>query len=503
MNAQAAAALLQLNQLADELYRRENDTNRRLAYYKGHHRLRFASDQFADYFAKRFTSFADNWCVPVVQIPAERMNVQGIRLDDTARETDDDLSRVWRANDAPRYSSEAFVVGLAAARSYALVWGSTTDEQTPRISWENPCQAVVGYDPDTRERVAALKLWRDDKREYATLFTPDLVWKWQRNLSHAKDKYIDPTDVPYRAEGFFTTTTGLYVTSVDFGDWAPRQPDNEAWPLPNPLGVVPMVELRNQTMLDDEPISDIDGTIAMQDAINLVWAYLMNALDFASLPQRIVMGADIPKVPVLDDAGQVTGYRPVDLNELLKDRILWVPGEATKIGEWSAATLAPFSDVIERAVEHIAAQTRTPPHYLIGKLANLSAEALTAAETGLVSKVGERIVYFGSSVREVFRLVALAQGDEAKAAAVAGGSVVWADAQFRSLAQKVDALVKMRQIGFPMEWIAEQYGLAPHEVDRVIQMIKDERQSDPLGLLTQQIGQQAGQPGDSAAAPID
>jgi hypothetical protein len=215
----------------------------------------------------------------------------------------------------------------------------------------------------------------------------------------------------------------------------------------------------------------------------------LNALDFTSLSQRVVLGADIPKVPVLDAAGQVVGTRPVDLAEMLKDRVLWIPGENAKLGEWTSATIDPFTTVIERAVEHIAAQTRTPPHYLIGKLANLSAEALTAAETGLVSKTGERVTYFSAAIRETFRLVALAQGDEGKAKAIRSGTVQWADIQFRSLAQKVDALVKMRQIGFPMEWIAEQYGLEPHEVLRVMELIEREREQDPMGQLTKAIGQ--------------
>jgi hypothetical protein len=202
----------------------------------------------------------------------------------------------------------------------------------------------------------------------------------------------------------------------------------------------------------------------------------MNALDYASLPQRIVTGADIPRIPVLNEAGEVIGYRVVELDTLIKERILWIPGEGAKTAEWSAANLDVFSSVIERAIEHIAAQTRTPPHYLIGKVANLAAEALTAAETGLVSKTNERITYCTPAVRTVFRLVALAQGDEGKADAARSGVVMWADTQFRALAQKVDALAKLAQIGFPFAWIAEQYGLEPSEVDRVLAMRKQEAQ---------------------------
>lgn len=470
-------ALRLVKVLSAELQERRPVIKDRIAAFRGDHSLRFASPEFATYFEDRFSGFADNWCGPVIEAPSERMNPLGIRLDvgegddvDTpdARRADRELARVWRMTDSDRGSSEAFVVGLAASRTYALVWGNPDDEETPRITWEHPANAIVTYDADTGARTAGLKLWSQDGVDYATLYLPDSVWKWQKRGA----------------------TSNIVVPSGLYGMWEPRQPaTDDVWPLPNPMGVVPLVEFRNQTLLDDNPISDIDGVRAMQDAINLVWSYLLNALDYASLPQRIVLGTEMPKVPVLDEAGQITGYRPYDLSTLPLERALWIPGENAKVAEWRAASLDGYASAIEKAVEHIAAQTRTPPHYLIGKVANLSAEALTAAETGLVNKTNERLTYFTPPLREVFRLVCLAQGEEKKARAVASGTVLWKDVQYRSLAQKVDALTKMRTIGFPMEWIAEQYGLEPGEVARVMRMRRDEAELDPVGALSRIAGQ--------------
>lgn len=472
MAPETQKALDILNPLADELAWRDKQVKQRLDYYRGKHPLCYASPEFRDYFATRFEGFSDNWCQPVVQSPAERMNVLGVRVDGETREVDKDLARVWRSTDGQRGSSEAFVIALATGRSFASVWGDLDDEDTPQITWERPDQAIVAYDADRRRRRASLKLWRDEKFEYATLSTPDKVWKFQRS---------SVTDGRLRS--------GLVVPTSAVGGWAPRRgAQDDTWPLPNPMGVVPMVELQNHTLLDECPLSDIDGVIAMQDAINLVWAYLMNALDYASLPQRIVTGAEIPTMPVLDENGQEIGRRPIELDTLIRERILWIPGDQARTAEWTAANLDVYSQVIERAVEHIAAQTRTPPHYLIGKVANLSAEALTAAETGLVSKTGERITYFSPAIREVFRLVALAQGDKEKAKAVRAGNVVWADSQFRALGQKVDALQKLHAMGFPFEWIAEQYGLEPQEVQRVLEMKAQEAQNDPLAEIGRQLG---------------
>ena len=473
MSPEARSALLTMQRLATELQGRHPAIQKRMAYFRGEHPMAFASDEFARYMGDRFSGFADNWTTPIVQTPAERMVVQGIRLDSEDLRPDRELSRIWRANDCERGSSEAFVVGLAAARAFALVWGDEEDPDTPVVTWERPEHAIVSYKPDTGKPIAGLKLWRDDDAglELATLYTRTQVWKWQRMgvelRQHELRPAVDPT-----------------------GGWEPRRPDgDDTWPIPNPMGMVPMAELRNQTLLDDAPMSDIDGVMAMQDAVNIVWAYLFNALDYASLPQRIITGAEAPSIPILNADGQIVGEKPVDLDQLVKDRILWVPGEQATASEWTAARLDVFSDVIERAIEHIAAQSRTPPHYLIGKVANLSAEALVAAETGLVSKTSERVIYFTPGIRRIHALMAAAQGDEDKARAAMSGRVSWGDIQFRSLAQKVDALQKLRQMGFPLEWLLEEYGLEPHEVQRVMDMRRAEQAADPLAAITDAVGQ--------------
>ncbi|WP_435107801.1 phage portal protein [Nocardiopsis synnemataformans] len=466
MTDDARQALLTMQRLASELRLRQPRIENRMSHFRGEQPMLFASEQFAEYMGDRFQGFSDNWCPVIVSTPAERMDVLGIRLDGDQLRPDAEMGRVWRTNECERDSSEAFVVGLAASRAFALVWGDDDDPETPVITWERAEQAIVSYKPDTRRPIAGLKLWDDQDAgfEYATLYTRDRVWKFQRKGSQLAVQNeprlpVDPT-----------------------GGWEPRHPaSDDTWPITNPMGAVPLVELRNQTLLDDAPLSDIDGVIAMQGAINLIWSYLMNALDFASLPQRVVTGAEAPMLPILNAEGEVVGERPVDLNGLMKERILWVPDETATIGEWSAARLDVFSAVIERAIEHIAAQTRTPPHYLIGKVSNLSAEALTAAETGLVSKAQERITYFTPGIRRIFSLVAAAQNDPARARAALSARIVWKDPQFRGLAQKVDSLVKLRQIGMPLEWILEEYGLEPSEVSRVMGMRDRELAMDPLG----------------------
>jgi phage gp29-like protein len=100
-------------------------------------------------------------------------------------------------------------------------------------------------------------------------------------------------------------------------------------------------------------------------------------------------------------------------------------------------------------------------------MANLSAEALLAAETGLVKKVEEAQTFFTPPIREVFRLTALVSGDRGAADAARLGRVQWQEAESRSEAQLVDALMKLSSLGFPFDWVAERYGLSAADMDRV------------------------------------
>lgn len=478
------AALLKVAALEAKIRTRAVEAQRLMDYYRGDQKLRFASDQFRFYFAKRYVDFSDNWCQVVGDSPTERLEVQGIRLPGDRSEVeegqsgkldaDDDLWRVWGTNGMEADSGLGFLSSIVTSRTFGLVWGNPDDEQTPEMTFEDGRECVVEYVPGSRrKRAAAMKMWDDGTNDYATLYMPDAVWKFQR-----------PTQKASTAAG--NGPSALTIHSGQ-GAWEPRQPStDDVWPLPNPLGVVPMVEMQNRPLLAENPLSDIGGVVAMQDAVNLLWSQLFTASDYAALGQRIILGAEVPKMPILSDTGEVVGEKPVDMQTLREKRLLWIPDENAKVAEWTAANLEAYTAVIDVAVGHIAAQTRTPQHYLVGKMANLSADALKAAETGLVKKTQEKQLYLGEGVREMFRLVALAQGDKDKASRVAAGTVLWKDAEMRSEAQMVDALQKMSAIGFPFEWIAERYGLTPTEIERVVAMKQAEQDSALFGALMAQ-----------------
>ena len=209
----------------------------------------------------------------------------------------------------------------------------------------------------------------------------------------------------------------------------------------------------------------------------------LTASDFASLAQRVIIGAELPKIPVLDANGQKVAEKPVDLKKFMVERMLWLEDPNAKIANWPPANLKEFTDVIEVGVGHMAAQTRTPQHYLIGTMANLSGDAMAAAETGVVKKAEEKQLWFGAGIRIAAELIALARGENDKARAMAAGRVLWADAESRNIAQLTDSILKLKQIGFPFEFLARRFGLTPTEVAELVRMRERDAAMDPVNAL--------------------
>ncbi|MFI6105834.1 phage portal protein [Streptomyces sp. NPDC051310] len=459
--------------LEKELTNRYEKISTFQAYYRGEQKLKFASDEWSKFHGHRYKDFSDNWVQVVADSPVERLTVTGIKPygEDKA---DAESMRVWQANGLDADSQLGFLGSVTAARSFALVWDDPDDEETPLVTFEDATSCIVAYEPGSRRRRrAALRRWQDGEKFMAVLYLPDEVWKFERPVER-RTKNEDMAKVD---------------ELLDDG-WTPREMTSEPNPQPNPMGVVPVVELVNRPLLVDDPISDVRGVVPMQDAVNLLWAQLFTASDYASFPQRVVLGAERPMLPILNAAGEVVGEKPLDLEKLAADRIAFFTGENVSIAEWTAANLAAYTDVIEVAVGHIAAQTRTPQHYLVGKMANLSADALLAAETGLVKRVEEKQLWYGQALREVFALIALVQDNEDKARALRSGHMLWADAESRSQAQLADALLKLKQIGFPFEFLALRYGLTPAEVVDLLAMIEREHELDPLAAAGRMLAQQ-------------
>ncbi|WP_247223621.1 phage portal protein [Streptomyces scabiei] len=416
-----------LDKLTQRLNVRKSDENQWNDLYNGEEGLLFASPEFEDLTGGLFEDFSDNWCRTVPDATRERLKVTAFQgadgqLDRTAMES-------WRRNRADVEVGLALLDALVTSRSHAMVWNPTGDAS--EITFIPTGEAVVDYAPGTRRlRRAGMRTWSDGSYDFATLFVrgqngqAPMVYRRQRKTGGTWE----------------TRTIGLRTSEkTDF---------------PNPMGeagAVPLVELPNRSRLGGDPESDIKQVAPLQRTVNTLWAHLLTGADYMALPQRVVLGMDKPMRDIRDNDGNIVDEEEIPLTKFSRDRLLWLSKQGANIAQFTAADLRNYLVVIEAAVRHIAAQTRTPPHYLLGEMSNIAADALTAAESGLVAKTKDKQLYFGADIREIVALDALASGDTVRAESLSMGKVLWRDAQYRSEAQYADALTKYKAIGVPDE----------------------------------------------------
>jgi hypothetical protein len=458
-------------------------------YYQGNHRLSFATSKFRETFGNLFSALAVNFCLLVVDAERERLNVEGFRFHNQsnnpreAEQADTEAWRIWQANRLDARSSMAHAEALSKGEAFVLVWTNPLRTDTPLIRVQDARKVVVEYDDgDADKRTVAMKRWvdTDSKREYATLYYPDRLEKYQSAQPMSSGTNLSPTRNP--------------------GYWERRNVPDEAWPLPNPMGTVPMVPLLNNPLLEGVGRSELQSVIPIQDAINKLVADMLVASEYVAYPQRWATGIEVPTDPV-------TG-QPMEPFKAGAGR-LWVADVVQgldqpiepKFGEFPQANLEPYTSAIEMLVQQIASITKTPAHYLLGQSGSFpSGESLKATETGLTAKANGAMRYFGEGWEEVMRLAFTSLSDDTRAKADAV-EVIWADPESRSIAEVTDAMGKqVAQLGVPKRIAWEKVGYSQVEIARM-EVLSAQEGIQTAALLPAVAGP-SGTGGAAPAAPV-
>lgn len=241
------------------------------------------------------------------------------------------------------------------------------------------------------------------------------------------------------------------------------------------LGLCPVVQMRNQMDLLGTPLGEIEPVIPIQDRIVDATFTLQMVAKYGAFPQRWIAGIDTTQ-PLRDEDGEI--ILDVDGNAVMPtikayvDHILTAADENTKFGQFAAADLGQYVEALEAHIRHLAAITQTPPHYLLGSLVNLSAEALAAAEAGLMRKIRDRRATLGEGYEQALRLGAVIIGDD-DAAADETSQVHWQDVESRSLAQVSDALVKLQSVGVPLPMLFDMIpGWTKQDREKAVELME-------------------------------
>lgn len=357
------------------------------------------------------------WGKVVVNSKLDRLEVTGIESGD--RRVDNAVWGVWQDEAMDLESKLAHAAALLDGRAHALVWPGRDGQ--PRVTLDDVTQMVVAYEEGSRRhRVAALRRWKDEGGDYVTLYRPEAIYKFRRKAIN------------------------------DGGpEWKRRDVPGEPWPVPNPFGVVPVVEIAVNRRLKPGVFAhargEFEDVTGLMDRVNLLTFLGLVVALYMGFPLRVLIGEKILR----DDDGKA--LPPFDVHA---DSLAQLENPEAQIDSYQAADRQNLS--VFRELTELAAATSTPRHYLPmdGAIANVSEPTIRAFEGGMHATINaSHKPSLGEGWEEVLRLAGLMLPQPVELSPRA--SLQWADHESRSLAERADAALKLSQAGLPWQGVAD------------------------------------------------
>lgn len=296
---------------------------------------------------------------------------------------------------------------------------------------------------------------RSPRQLIATYEDPQ-VDRWPQ---YALETWIDTSDAKPRRRGLLFDDT--YLWPLDLGEVPQMQAteeDGQARRVIFNLGdnsvgeprkhgalisgdpVCPVVRYVNRRDSEDLVDGEIERLIKDQRAINEVNFDRLIVARFGAFPQTVISNWE---------------SMPEDTREVLKAsmRRVWAFDGPVDANRLPAASLDPYNGLLEALEVHVAMRAQISPAYITGKMVNLSAEALAAAEANMQRKLTAMRESHGESHEQLLQL-ATAMDKSAAASGDDDNEVVWRDTEARSFGAIVDGINKLGQAlkeGYPIE----------------------------------------------------
>lgn len=480
----------------------EHPWQRRQDYMDGKQDLPFAPPGVnAEYRSLQDQAVA-NWLDIAMRAPLQRLVPEGFA---TGRGKEPDAAawdNVWQPNSLDSRADATFTDMMVHGRGLMSVWRDTPE--TPRIRPESGLNVHVEGDPEDpwTQLWAVKRVTRKvpgSRRATSALWTPP---NYRRGGATIEMAWVHDRDSFVAYERGNPESTEW----VRGGDWV-KVDDGK-----HDLGHVAFVPFDNRPTSSAVPRSDMEPLMPMQDALNTIRFQTLLAMQFSAYRQRIVVGFD----PVLRDAdGKVVPQRDSEGNIMLDrygqpmpilqtpgrpgvDRLLVFPGDLTKVFDMPESDMGNYVTVLGEFLTQFFAIAQVPPQYLLSRMANLSGDALTGAESTLNAKVKQLQTSAGESLELVMRMADRATGGDGKDAA---SEVLWAQSEVRSFAATVDAVVKLIAQGMaPRDAWAMLPGSTPPKIEqweRNAQAVRDRALAAVAALPTPDESQEPA--ADSAA----
>lgn len=404
------------------------------AYYRGDHRLQFATDSFRQAFGHMFKSMSYNRCRSVVDAYSDRLNVTGWETPNIEEGADDVLGQaamdIWTRNKMHKRQGELFTEAFRAGDAYLIVWPD--DDGRARLDVNRGHLIEPVYDDERPERLLyAVKCWRvltgpNAGRWRVTVYEPDVITRWI--TLNAKDER------PSKADAL-----------TPYEDDSPPEVANE-------YGIVPVFPLPNDAPTGGLGASELVDVIPLQDGMNKSLNDMLITAEYHAYPQRWATGV-----------GPVVNPQTGDDEEQFKpgaDRVWAVMEDAARFGQFDPADLAAFVAVQDSWDHKISNVSRVPIHWLGMQGEFPSGESLKTAEGPFVSKLKDRQVAFGDVLGDAMAFAMLIE----QGAPDVDCQPIWQSAESRSDLEALQQAAMKKALGVPDVQIWAELGYTQDEI---------------------------------------
>lgn len=402
------------------------------SYYEGTQPLSYMAPELQAELQETVRQVVINWPRLVVDSVEERLDVEGFRFPESP-DSDDELWRIWQANDMDEQSQQGHLDALVMGRAYVVIGTREGEDKTPLVTVESPLDMFAERDPQTREVRAAIKRWSEDaedgKVEHVSLLLPDATIWWVREK-------------------------GVWVEDPDRG-----RDDHEN-------GEVMVEVLANRPRLKKpDGTSELADIIPISDAACKIATDMMVSAEYHATPRRVAFG--FGEEDFVDEAG-----RKVSAFSRIIGR-MWATEKNRKddgadVIQFPEATLSNFHETIRQLATLVASLSGMPPHFLGQATDNpASADGIRSAETRLVKRSERKQRGNGGTWERVNRkIMRLRDGTwDPDARSL---ETIWRDASTPTVAQKADASVKLFTAKIvPLRQTREDIGYTQVQIERM------------------------------------
>ncbi|MFF4600565.1 phage portal protein [Amycolatopsis sp. NPDC001319] len=384
-------------------------------YYEGTQKLSYMHPEVEREIEDRIRPVVIGWPQLVVDAVEERLDVEGFRVP-TEDADDEDLWRIWQANDMDEQSQLAHVDALVMKRSYVTVGTNEKDQTTPILAAESPLEMYADVDPRTRTLRAAL-------RRVAV-----------------EDTFAKIGD---RSATLYLPNTTIWYDWAN--GWKEKERDNHN------LGELPVAAIVNRARLSTNRAdrrtfqlrqlgsSELAPVIPISDAANKIATDMMLAAEFLALPVHGFFGIGP------EDLEDQQGNKLTAMQALLK-RFLTIPtgyDEGAKEFSFPGVNLGGFHESINQLAQIVASLAGLPPHYLGFTTDNpASADAIRSAESRLVKRCERKQRPWGGAYERMCRIVRRFQTGEWDPR-LKQLETIWRDPSTPTVSQMADAAQKL------------------------------------------------------------